>query len=162
MENWPENISLVLFPLEFIKIPSPGLELGPCNPQKVTAGLLLLALSPVRLKHPKPWSKPIEPKSPGRDGFSSWICSGTLNWRLLGTPGCQESEPGPITSPKIFCLSICVSAHRSLLQLLTKMDFIPFLLHSLQSSCGVQEASISLCEIPGMFGSVSLELGISS
>uniref|UniRef100_A0A8C6IW26 Uncharacterized protein n=1 Tax=Melopsittacus undulatus TaxID=13146 RepID=A0A8C6IW26_MELUD len=38
---------------------------------------------PVRLKHPKLQNKPIEPISPGRNGFSSWICSGTLNWSYL-------------------------------------------------------------------------------
>lgn len=91
MENCIEkHISLCdffFFLLEFIKIPSPGLELGPCNPCKVPASLLPLALCPVTLKHPKLQSKSIEPKSPGRDGFSSWICSGIWTWGFWGSQG---------------------------------------------------------------------------
>lgn len=160
MENWPENISLsdtFFFSLEFIKIPSPGLELGPCNPQKIPAGLLSLVLCPVRLKYPKLQSKSVRPESPRGDGFSSWICSGDAEPGASGDPRVPPVEPGLVAYPK----TVCISAHRRLLQLLSKMDFLSLLLHSFQSSCGVQEASI-LCHVPKMFGSVSLKLGISS
>ena len=98
----------------------------------------------------------------GGDGFSSWICSGDPELKAFGDLRMPAVEPGLVTSPKPFCLSVCVSARRSLLQLLSKMGFLPLLLRSLQSSCGVQEASIFLYEIPEVFGSVSLKLGISS
>lgn len=46
-------------------MPSPGLELGPCDPQKVPPGLQPLALSPVILDPPKLCCKALSPKSPG-------------------------------------------------------------------------------------------------
>ena len=94
-------LSFFYFPLEYIKLPSPGIELGPCNPQKVPTGLLPLALCAVRLLNTESCrANPSGPNLLVGMGSASGSPVGTLNQRLLGTPECLLLSQGWLPLPR--------------------------------------------------------------
>lgn len=111
------------FSVEFIKIPSPGLEMKPSGDCKVPSGLLSLTRFPERLKPPELQSKLIRHKSPDRDRFCCWTCIRNPKLEAFSDPRVPAVEPGLVGSPKFFCLLLCFCAHRAFYSCSMKVTF---------------------------------------